>query len=352
MPSCLKCGTALAVNEEGIAPVLCDECAGVATKRARRGLSTGTMRDYPVTTILVAINLAVFVGMVVTGSSIIEPSGKDLIRWGANYGRLTLGGQYWRLVTAAFVHVGIIHIAINMWCLIYLGRLSERLFGRWATAAIYLLTGVGGNILSLGYEPVRLSAGASGAIFGITGALLIGVKFGNLRIHASEKRAIFSSVAFFTVVSFYFGMSGNADNMCHLGGFFSGLIIGLPLASSLSSSPAVNHMIKIGTLVVAGILMAAAGNELVSAHGPTDRIALADYQMRTRDFQGAIATLEKAITVNPNDATAHGFLGDAYAATGQTEKAISQYKRALELDPKDNQSRDALEQLQSEDTKK
>src|SRR5689334_20366251 len=67
MPQCLKCGAELAVNEEGIAPVLCDRCAGVATSRARRGLSTGTIWDYPATTVLVGINVLVLIGMILTG---------------------------------------------------------------------------------------------------------------------------------------------------------------------------------------------------------------------------------------------------------------------------------------------
>src|ERR1700752_466169 len=71
MPQFLKCGAELPVNEEGIAPVLCDSCAGRATSRARRGLSTGTMRDYPATTALTAINLAVFVGMLATGGGLM-----------------------------------------------------------------------------------------------------------------------------------------------------------------------------------------------------------------------------------------------------------------------------------------
>src|SRR5947209_7981827 len=181
MPACAKCGTPLQVNEEGIAPVLCDRCAGVATARARKGIYTGTMRDYPVTASLVAINIGVFAAMVLSGASIMNP-GNEVVQWGANAGELTLGGEYWRLLTAAFVHIGLIHIAFNMWCLLGLGRLSERLFGRWQTAAIYIFTGIGGNLLSLAHAPDRVSAGASGAIFGIAGAILAGVEFGNLSI--------------------------------------------------------------------------------------------------------------------------------------------------------------------------
>src|SRR5205807_2016461 len=95
MPTCAKCGSPLQVNDEGIAPVLCDRCAGVATARARKGVYTGTMRDYPVTAALMAINISVFVAMVINWVSILDPSGDALVRWGGHWGARPLGGEYW-----------------------------------------------------------------------------------------------------------------------------------------------------------------------------------------------------------------------------------------------------------------
>src|SRR5579884_1873823 len=232
MPSCLKCGAPLAVNEEGVAPVLCDRCAGAATGRARRRMSTGTLRDYPVTTALLAINLTVFVGMVVTGQKLIDFTPQACLQWGGNYGPWTLNGDWWRLITAGFVHGGLLHVAFNMWCLFSLGQLSERLFGRFQTFFIYLLTGVGGALLSIAHNPKNLEVGASGAIFGIAGAVLAGVKFGNLNISAGEKRSLVSSMIFFVSVNFILGaglLGGNIDNFCHLGGFITGLLVGVPI---------------------------------------------------------------------------------------------------------------------------
>jgi rhomboid protease GluP len=318
----------LQVNEEGIAPVLCDRCAGVATARARKGIYTGTMRDYPVTAALVAINVGVFVAMVFTGSSIMNP-GNDVVRWGANSGELTLGGEYWRLVTAAFVHIGIIHIAFNMWCLLSLGRLSERLFGRWQTAVIYILTGIGGNLLSLAYAPTRVSAGASGAIFGIAGAILAGVKFGNLSITSGEKRAIFSSVVFFAGFSFFLGMRGGVDNMCHFGGFLSGLIIGLPLAVP-SSSKGKHTLIQTVILLVTAALLVVAGGQLVQTHGQMFKVkTLMDHQ----DYAAAIQALEKRIASHPDDEEALLKLGNAYELSHQPDKGVGAFEKAAELNP-------------------
>ena len=133
MPNCLKCGAALAVNEEGVAPVLCDRCAGVATGRARRTMAMGSVYRFPATTTLLVINTAVFIGMMLTGGSLQGFSGEHLVQWGGNYGPLTISGEYWRLITAGFVHANLLHFAFNMWGLWNLGRLSERLFGKWQT---------------------------------------------------------------------------------------------------------------------------------------------------------------------------------------------------------------------------
>src|SRR5258708_16038383 len=232
MPSCLKCGTELAVNEEGIAPVLCDSCAGSATRRARR--SATTVGGFLVTTGLLAINIAVYVVMVFQAGlgSLMGFSGQQLIGWGGNFGPLTINGEYWRLVTAGFVHESFFHLAFNMWCLWSLGRLSERLFGRWQTFAIYMLTGVGGALLSIANNPQHGELGASGAVFGIVGAVIAGVKFGDLDISSGEKRAIVSSALSFAVLNFVLRLSGNfgvsmfanVDNLCHLRGFVTGLL--------------------------------------------------------------------------------------------------------------------------------
>jgi rhomboid protease GluP len=281
-----------------------------------------------VTAALAAINIGVFVAMVVTGSSIMNP-GNDVVRWGANAGVLTLGGEYWRLVTAAFVHIGIIHIAFNMWCLLSLGRLSERLFGRWQTAVIYLLTGIGGNLLSLAFEPTRVSAGASGAIFGIAGAILAGVKLGNLSITTGEKRAIFSSVIFFAGFSFFLGMRGGVDNMCHLGGFVSGLIIGVPLAVP-SSSRGKHTLIQAVTLLATAALLVVAGGQLVQAHGQMFKV---ETLLRRQDYGTAIQTLEKITASNPDNEEALLKLGAAYELTRQPERAIAVFEQAAKLNP-------------------
>lgn len=334
MAQCLKCGTELAINEEGIAPVLCDPCAGVATSRARRTLRKGTFRDYPITTVLFALCVMVFLIMVVTDGFKLSlfASGfsfENSLNWGANFGPLTIGGQYWRLVTYEFVHGNILHIVMNMWCLWSLGQLAERLFGGWQTAVIYILTGVGGGLASLAYEPQRWSVGASGAIFGITGAILSGLKFGDLSVTAGQRRSAISSMVTFVIISFAWGGLGNTDNMCHLGGFVSGLIIGLPLSAFKRK----NRSLQAAMLVVTALGLAAATKELVQRHGHPSRLFTAEYYVSRQNFPAAIETLQKDLVANPDSAETYAELARVYYLNHEPQKADAALKKAAQLDP-------------------
>jgi rhomboid protease GluP len=344
MPSCLKCGAPLAVNEEGVAPVLCDRCAGAATGRARRTMMTGTLRDYPVTTALLAINLTVFVGMVVTGAGLLDFSAQAALKWGGNYGPWTLNGDWWRLVTAGFVHGGLIHVAFNMWCLLSLGQLSERLFGRFQTFFIYLLTGVGGALLSIAHNPKNLEVGASGAIFGIAGALLAGVKFGNLAISEGQKRSVISSMVFFVSVNFILGagvLGSNIDNFCHLGGFITGLLIGVPMGGFAQR----HKIFQWATLLVTSALLVFGYQELAKTHGVPEQLKQAQVALDNKDYPRAIQLLEQYTNSNPNDDQIWNVLGSLYAENNQREKAITAFQRALQANPDSERAKEALAEL-------
>jgi len=342
MPSCLKCGTALAVNEEGVAPVLCDRCAGVATGRARRAMAMGTAYKFPATTALLAINTLVFIGMVLTGGSLQSFSGELLIRWGGNYGPLTISGEYWRLVTAGFVHANFFHFAFNMWGLWNLGRLAERLFGKWQTALIYLLTGVGGALLSIAYNHHRLSVGASGAIFGIAGAILVGIKFGEVPISAAEKKATLSSLVFVVILNFSMGISGRIDNMCHLGGFVTGLLVGLPLGAFFR-----NKLLQVTTLVVTAAVLAAGGLELVQKNGAEADKAAAIIAWQQQNYAKTVLLLEKYTVARPDDDEGLVMLSEAYLNNNEPDKAISALEQALRVNPNSEAAKQDLEELQS-----
>jgi rhomboid protease GluP len=198
----------------------------------------------PATYVLTGINIAVFVLMVLRGVSPTAPATDQLVyHWGANVGALVLADhQWWRLVTSIFVHSGIIHIATNMWCLYNLGLLGEPLMGAFGVVAAYLLTGVAGNLLSVAFNPAVISVGASGAVFGLAGVLipLLGSKL--LPVDRAEVKRLRRSVIYFAVLNFVIGFGADAfntpiriDNMAHLGGFLSGLLLGVLLVPKLGA---------------------------------------------------------------------------------------------------------------------
>jgi rhomboid protease GluP len=180
-----------------------------------------------VTQIIFGINAAVFLGMAFAGATVMNFSPQETIRWGANWGPLTLTGEWWRLLTSVFVHGGIIHIGFNMWCLWNLGALAESLYGRWTYVAIYLLCGVGASVASVGWHPGAPSVGASGAIFGLAGALIAAFKLGEFSVPRAALSGTLRSLAMFVVYNLIFGAAiGTTDNAAHIGGLITGLILG------------------------------------------------------------------------------------------------------------------------------
>ena len=200
----------------------------------------------PATYVLVGINCAVFLWMVFHGVSARDPRTDQLVHYGATNAELILGGQWWRLLTAIFVHVGLLHIATNMWCLWNLGLLGEPLLGPFGLAAVYVLTGVSGNLLSLAYNvsfrhPDAVGAGASGAVFGIAGILIVLLSNHKLPIPWSELQRLRRSVIQFAGLNLVIGIAANftsivnIDNFAHVGGFLCGLAMGLPLIPRMTS---------------------------------------------------------------------------------------------------------------------
>ncbi len=211
----------------------------------------------PATHVLVGLNCGVFLLMLLHGASIWMPSIDQIMQWGADrpYNVLVYG-EWWRIVTAMFVHVGILHLATNMWCLWNLGLLAEPLMGRFGLAAAYILTGAAGNLLSTFYNwvwPLRDSsgapffqagAGASGAVFGIAGVLIVLLKSKRLPIPPLELKRLRKSVIYFAAINLVIGLSVNfgsgftgvaIDNSAHIGGFLCGLLFAAPMVPRIGS---------------------------------------------------------------------------------------------------------------------
>src|SRR5262249_57740502 len=114
-----------------------------------------------VTVFLIALNVLVFLAMVLEGVSVISPTADSVLKWGADYGPLTLRGQWWRMVVSTFLHFGLIHLLFNMFVLFNIGLFMEDLAGRVPFVVLYLVCGLGGSAASLAWHPVIVSAGAS-----------------------------------------------------------------------------------------------------------------------------------------------------------------------------------------------
>lgn len=207
----------------------------------------------PATYALVGINCAVYVAMVLSGVSPTEPKPEQLVHWGAAFGPFIIGGEWWRLVTAMFVHIGFWHLATNMWCLWNLGLLGEPLLGTVGLIGVYLLTGFAGNLLSLVIHPgiadhganAIIGAGASGAIFGIAGALILLLNSKFLPLAPEDRKSLRKSVIWFAVLNFVLGAGVNLshfslkiDNSAHLGGFLEGLILSITLVPRIGAPAA------------------------------------------------------------------------------------------------------------------
>jgi rhomboid protease GluP len=269
-------------NPYAVALPAASDAAGIAAveasiegdaERAAKAKADRSTRlwNYPATYTLMGINIAVYAVMfgfgpvpamlhahqwmgILTASFDVD----TLVRFGATASELVQQGQWWRLVTGAFVHVTLLHILLNMWCLWNLGLFGEPLLGKRGLVAVYVLTGTAGMLLSYTWSVVTvepgLVAGASGAVFGIAGILIVLLSNRKLAVPWEELRALRRQVILFAAVNLFLGMIPNVlsmgtaaqlhfdpanlpriDNSAHLGGFLSGIALGLPLFPKMLS---------------------------------------------------------------------------------------------------------------------
>ena len=207
--------------------------AGVALNEYQAQLKELNRGDY-VTKALVAANILVFGAAGLAGAGFLVPNAQVLQAWGTNFGPLTTDGQWWRLVTSLFLHFGVFHLALYMWALYVGGQLAERLFGSSAFALLYFAAGIGGSLSSLLWNPALNSAGASGAIFGVYGAMLAFF----LRKHSAIPASVMSQLRWSGITFIGFNLMNGfshagIDNAAHVGGLSVGFVMGLILARPL-----------------------------------------------------------------------------------------------------------------------
>lgn len=215
------------------------------------------------TSTLIAVNIALFgISWYLSQAAAAATAGSApgfgdvdtqvLVRLGAKFGPLIIyRGQWWRLVTAMFLHAGIFHIGMNLWCLFDLGPMVESLFTSAKFIVMYLVTGIAGFLLSLWWRPGGISIGASGAILGLVG-VLIGVSFH----HGGLGKAYRGQLWRWVIYIFIFGLFFAVDNAAHLGGLVTGFLLGYLVPEgepeTRESETAWGILAVISVLVIAG----------------------------------------------------------------------------------------------------
>ncbi len=221
-----------------------------------------TLKIWQLTGLLLLINVTVFVLETLSGVSILSPTVKDLLVWGANYAPLTLTGDPWRLFTSMFLHVGIIHLAVNCWALYIWGVYAEFYYGRRYYLALYLSAGLMGSVFSVIHNLINatynsssfiISAGASGAIMGLGGALIVAAWRPRTDLHPEQTLKL-KPLLDIMAINFVLGFSiPGIDNAAHIGGIITGALLALVFSFTEKSTDVQGKILRIITFIVLAI---------------------------------------------------------------------------------------------------
>jgi membrane associated rhomboid family serine protease len=324
------------------------------------------------TYVLLGIIAVVFVLETVSGGS---TDTQVLVRMGAKVTPLIASGEYWRLFTSMFLHIGIMHLFFNGYALFILGTEVERLFGWQRFLAIYLLSGLYGSLASYAFSD-SLSAGASGAIFGLIGALATYFALHRQQLGKWGQRRLMN-ILFLIAINLFLGLTQPwIDNWAHMGGLAAGLALGWALAPRYqvaalprgpwqeSSSSATtdlrpgnfgsvdvrlrlvdrNSLARYWPALAVAVLLFVGSTVLVTQihkGSPRSHLLRAEAAADLEDWDTVAAELEQALSKDPTlgDASTYFFLGLARNYLDQPQEAAKAYEAALELDSSDGPSR-------------
>lgn len=287
----------------------CPECDERLAQMARVGIpasgQTLVTPSFLITVALIGWNVMVFLVMVLRGVSFFAPSPQQAIAFGADFGPLTLNGEWWRLVTSMFVHFGIVHIGLNMWCLWNLGRAAEQLMGRASYLLGYFVSGIFASIVSVYWHPMAAGAGASGAIFGMSGVLVSYVYLKKTPSHLEINKKMLSSLGTFIAYNLAFGALPGISNAAHIGGLVMGLAVGAALPRAGASEPQRRTRLSLVAILSA---IALVGSAMAAKRLSKDR--------------GALATAEQRIAGKETDKTLRQFQLSAVREPELAQRAL------------------------------
>ena len=210
-----------------------------------------------VTYTIMGLNILVFLAMVLTGVALFDPSVEDLTNWGANVKWLTLNAEWWRLLTSVFVHIGLIHILFNMYALYMVGIYLEPMLGKARYITAYLATGLLASVTSSWWHDENLvSAGASGAIFGLYGVFL--ALLTTRLIPQSIRNGLLQSIGIFIGYNILYGAKSDAtDNAAHLGGLVSGFLVGYIYYLTIKQPARMGMRVAVSIVIIASLAITA-----------------------------------------------------------------------------------------------
>lgn len=329
------------------------------------------------TYLLLIINMIMFFFLETNGGS---EDIENLIHFGASYNPSIIDGQWWRIISSMFLHIGLFHLFMNMLALFYLGTTVERIYGAWRFLVIYFMAGIGGGLASFAFT-VNVSAGASGALFGLFGALLF---FGLI-----YKKIFFQTMGkgllILIGINIIFGFAvPQIDNGAHLGGLITGFsaaaIVHLPTKKKLLIQ--ISAFIIYGALIVGLIIFGVQNNEDKASYqlmSIDELIKKGDYESvvnsATKGLENpddlepdllfqrsyayielnkidlALTDLEKSIQSDDPLPEAYYNLALLYNDAGEQEKAEKMVKKAYDLKPKDDAFIKLYEQITDETVK-
>ena len=314
----------------------CPECEARLAQMARAVIpASGQVFVTPsflITTILIGLNALVFVVMVLRGVSPFLPSPQQAIAFGADFGPLTLNGQWWRLVTSMFVHFGIVHIGLNMWCLWNLGRAAEQLMGRASYLIAYFVSGIFASIVSVYWHPMAAGAGASGAIFGMAGVLVSYVYLKKTPSHLQINSRMLGSLGTFIAYNLAFGALPGISNAAHIGGLVMGLAVGTALPAAGANEDARRTRLSLVVILSAIALVGSAIAAKKLTRGVSE-LSSVQHLLAEKKTDEALAQLQQLTAREPEFAPGQELLGKVYISRGQYPDAIAALQKAYAADP-------------------
>lgn len=295
-------------------------------------------RYWPVATLtLIGLCVVVFLLMTFAGGS------KDtdvLMNFGASYAPYLKRGDYWRLVMPMFLHIGWFHLAVNMYALYLLGPILEKIYGYARFSIIYVGAGITGSWLSMAMSR-NVAAGASGAIFGVAGAMLVIGRLYPELVPWRWRSAFGKGMVMVIILNYAIGlsMSNVIDNWGHTGGLAGGILLALlipppgayrPYKWTLSAIPRAAVIIPVA---IVALSMFATADRYRATERVTHLIAEGRALWSKQHDRRAVDLFQQAAREYPHDERPYEEMAAIYLNQGQVNEAIGQYNQALRLSP-------------------